>query len=464
MRLKLLENEETGAGRLDGQNSVNLSEGKKRTAGVTAGPGSMNLLESEEQAADMTGGQDSMNLPEDKEQNVKPADRPDLRNRRGEGVLRNVPYKQAQDRFGAGQREQTVGTGSDRLSEEGGEFEIEIHEADAGTRLDAYLANEIEGATRSFLQKLIESGDVLVTGRAKTQKNYKVKAGDRVFVRIPPPARLDVLPENIPLRIVYEDDDLLVVDKPKGMVVHPAPGNYSGTLVNALMYHCGDQLSSINGMIRPGIVHRIDKDTSGLLVVAKSDRAHTGLSEQLKNHSMTRFYRAVVYNNFREVEGTIDAPIGRDHRDRLRMAVTSQAEGRRAVTHYRQLDHAEGFSLIECRLETGRTHQIRVHMAYIRHPLLGDTVYGPRRTAYGAQSQMLHAGTLGFVHPVTGRYMEFYSRPPEEFRRVCERIGLRDPDDRANECGDGEESKITAEMTAMRETRRVQETTHRNSD
>lgn len=230
--------------------------------------------------------------------------------------------------------------------------------------------------------------------------------------------------EDIPLDIVYEDDHLLIINKPKGMVVHPAAGNYSGTLVNALMYHCKNRLSSINGVIRPGIVHRIDKDTSGLLVAAKTDEAHRGLSEQLKDHSMTRFYLAVVYHPFKEAEGTVDASVGRDRKDRLRMAVVPASEGRRAVTHYRQLNHAKGFSLIECRLETGRTHQIRVHMAYIHHPLLGDPVYGPKKTVHGVKTQMLHAGTLGFVHPITGEYLEFHRDPPEEFRRVCEKIGL----------------------------------------
>ena len=306
----------------------------------------------------------------------------------------------------------------------GMEIEIEIGAEDAGVRIDAYLADEIDGVTRSYLQRLIENGDIRVEGRAKTAKNYKLRSRDRIFVRIPPPKKLNVDAEDIPLDIVYEDDDLLVVNKPKGMVVHPAVGNYTGTLVNALMYHCGDHLSSINGVIRPGIVHRIDKDTSGLLVAAKTDAAHRRLSQQLKDHSMTRSYRAVVYHNFKEPEGTVDAPIGRDKRDRLRMAVTSLSEGRRAVTHYTQLAHSEGFSLIECRLETGRTHQIRVHMAYIHHPLLGDMIYGPRKTAHGVQSQMLHARTLGFIHPVTGEYLEFHREPPEEFQKICRKIGL----------------------------------------
>ena len=303
-------------------------------------------------------------------------------------------------------------------------FEIEVGQQAAGMRIDSYLTEEIEDAARSYIQRLIEEGRIAVQGRPKTAKNYKLRAGDRIFVRIPPPKKLDVAAEDIPLDIVYEDDHLLIINKPKGMVVHPAAGNYSGTLVNALMYHCKNRLSSINGVIRPGIVHRIDKDTSGLLVAAKTDEAHRGLSEQLKDHSMTRFYLAVVYHPFKEAEGTVDASVGRDRKDRLRMAVVPASEGRRAVTHYRQLNHAKGFSLIERRLETGRTHQIRVHMAYIHHPLLGDPVYGPKKTVHGVKTQMLHAGTLGFVHPITGEYLEFHRDPPEEFRRVCEKIGL----------------------------------------
>ena len=312
--------------------------------------------------------------------------------------------------------------------QEGGErFEIEAEPEAENMRIDAYLAGELEGAARSYIQRLIADGMIFVQGRAKTAKNYRLRAGDVISVQLPPPRKLSAEAEDIPLDIVYEDDHLLVVNKPKGMVVHPAAGNDSGTLVNALLYHCGDRLSSINGVIRPGIVHRIDKDTSGLLVTAKTDEAHRGLSEQLKDHSMTRFYRAVVYNNFKEPEGTVDAPLGRDRKNRLRMAVVPASQGRRAVTHYRQLDHAKGFSLLECRLETGRTHQIRVHMAYIHHPLLGDPVYGPKKTVYGADTQMLHAGTLGFLHPVTGEYLEFHREPPEEFRKICEKIGLTLP-------------------------------------
>ncbi len=309
------------------------------------------------------------------------------------------------------------------------ECRLTVEAQDAGMRLDAYLAEKLEDMTRSYLQHLIGDGSVSVTGRKKTAKNCRLREGDEVTVKIPPPRALDVCAEDIPLDIVYEDDFLLVVNKPKGMVVHPAAGNDSGTLVNALLHHCGENLSSINGVIRPGIVHRIDKDTSGLLAVAKTDQAHRGLSEQLKEHSMTRSYLAVAYHRFREEEGTVDAPIGRDRMNRLKMAVVPAGEGRRAVTHYRQLDFSQGFSLIECRLETGRTHQIRVHMASINHPLLGDRVYGPGKNPYGARSQMLHAQTLGFIHPVTGKYMEFFREPPGEFLKVCRAAGLRLPPD-----------------------------------
>ncbi len=303
-------------------------------------------------------------------------------------------------------------------------MKITVSSENAGKRIDTFLAEKIESVTRSYLQNLISSGNITVEGRISVAKNYKLRDGDIIAVDIPQPQKLETVAENIPLDIVYEDEHLLVVNKPAGMVVHPAVGNYSGTLVNALMYHCGEQLSSINGIIRPGIVHRIDKDTSGLLVVAKTDIAHNGLSEQLKSHSMTRLYKAIVYNNFTQPEGTIDANIDRDRKDRLRMAVTPRSVGRNAVTHYRLLDHAGGFSLIECKLETGRTHQIRVHMAYINHPLLGDAIYGPKKSAHNASRQMLHAGVLGFVHPVSGEYLEFRCTPPDDFIKVMKRIGL----------------------------------------
>ena len=303
-------------------------------------------------------------------------------------------------------------------------FVMDAGAEDAGKRLDAYLASRLEGLTRSWLQKLIESGNVTLEGCEKTAKNYRIKEGDRVRVQLPEPEILRVDPENIPLDIVYEDDDLLVVNKPRGMVVHPAAGNFTGTLVNAVMYHCRGQLSSINGVVRPGIVHRIDKDTSGLLVVAKTDSAHKGLAEQFAVHSIKRAYRAVVYNNITQDSGRIDAPIGRSSRDRMKMAVTAEDRGRRAVTNYRVLERTGKFTYIECRLETGRTHQIRVHMSHQGHPLLGDQVYGPRKGLKGIDGQVLHAKELGFVHPATGKYVEFDSPLPDYFTQAMKKAGF----------------------------------------
>ena len=303
-------------------------------------------------------------------------------------------------------------------------FYLEAGEENAGERIDAFLASKLHDVTRSWLQKLIEAGNVSVEGREKLAKNYKLRAGDRLTVELPEPETLDVLPENIPLDIVYEDEYLLVVNKPSGMVVHPAVGNHTGTLVNAVMFHCGDQLSSINGVVRPGIVHRIDKDTSGLLVIAKTDAAHRGLAEQFAVHSIKRAYRAVVYNNIKENDGRVDAPIGRNPKDRLKMAVVSADKGRRAVTNYHVIERSGKFTYVECRLETGRTHQIRVHMAYIGHPLLGDPLYGPRKGMSGGTGQVLHAKELGFVHPITGEYMEFDSELPSEFVKALKKAGF----------------------------------------
>lgn len=303
-------------------------------------------------------------------------------------------------------------------------FYLEAGEENAGERIDAFLASKLHDVTRSWLQKLIEAGNVSVEGREKLAKNYKLRAGDRLTVELPEPETLDVLPENIPLDIVYEDKYLLVVNKPSGMVVHPAVGNHTGTLVNAVMFHCGDQLSSINGVVRPGIVHRIDKDTSGLLVIAKTDAAHRGLAEQFAVHSIKRAYRAVVYNNIKEDDGRVDAPIGRNPKDRLKMAVVSADKGRRAVTNYHVIERSGKFTYVECRLETGRTHQIRVHMAYIGHPLLGDPLYGPRKGMSGLTGQVLHAKELGFVHPITGEYMEFDSELPPEFVKALKKAGF----------------------------------------
>lgn len=299
--------------------------------------------------------------------------------------------------------------------------ELTVAEEMSGKRLDSVLAGMMPEYSRSFIQKLFENGSITVGGDSCSEKKRKAAAGDIVEITIPQPERLEVGAENIPLDIVYEDDELLVVDKPAGMVVHPAPGNHSGTLVNALMYHCGDALSSINGVIRPGIVHRIDKDTSGLLMVAKTDRAHNALSAQLAQHTITRRYKAIVYSNIKEDEGTVDKPIGRDPGNRLRNAVV-YTNSKNAVTHYRVLERFGGFTLVEAVLETGRTHQIRVHMAYIRHPLLGDTLYGPAKNRYGAKRQMLHAGVLGFVHPATGGYMEFSSPLPQDFEDVLAKL------------------------------------------
>lgn len=302
--------------------------------------------------------------------------------------------------------------------------EIIIDASGSGNRLDATIAANMCDYSRSFIQKLIEQGDVLLNGETCNKKT-KCNEGDKVLLHVPEPETLDVEPENIPLEIVYEDSDLLVVNKPAGMVVHPAPGNPNGTLVNAIMYHCGNNLSSINGVIRPGIVHRIDKDTSGLLMVAKNDKTHTGLSEQLKDHSLTRRYMAIVYNNIKEDEGTVDAPIGRDPSNRMRNAVVYQ-NSREAVTHFHVLERYGSFTLIEAVLETGRTHQIRVHMAYIKHPLLGDELYGPqKKNKLGASRQMLHAGVLGFVHPGTGKYIEFQVDPPEDFQNVLSKLRER---------------------------------------
>lgn len=290
---------------------------------------------------------------------------------------------------------------------------------DAGARLDAFLAGKME-KTRSSVQKLIEEENVRLNG-APAAKNARLREGDRVEATEPPPEVPDVKPQNIPLDIVYEDQDLLVVNKPKGMVVHPAAGNPDGTLVNALLFHCGDSLSGINGVIRPGIVHRIDKDTSGLLIVAKNDRAHQSLAEQIAVHSFTRIYNAVVYGIVKKEEGTVSAPIGRHPTDRKRMAVLSSG-GREAVTHYRVLERFPGFTLVECRLETGRTHQIRVHMAHIGHPVAGDPVYGPKKCITELQGQCLHARVIGFIHPATGEYLEFDSGLPPYFERFLEKL------------------------------------------
>lgn len=296
-----------------------------------------------------------------------------------------------------------------------------MEEESSGIRIDRVLSLLLEESSRSYIQKLIEKGNVTVDGHVCTSKKYKLSAGQQVELIMPEPQALSVEPEDIPLDIVYEDEDVLVVNKPRGMVVHPAAGNYSGTLVNAVLHHCGDRLSSINGVIRPGIVHRIDKDTSGLLMIAKNNMAHESLSAQLAEHSITRRYTALVYHNLTEDEGTVDAPIGRDPKNRLRMAVTSQ-NAKRAVTHWKVLERYGKYTLVEARLETGRTHQIRVHMAYIHHPLVGDMVYGPKKQPLTEDGQMLHARVLGFVHPRTGDYMEFERPLPSDFQAVLQKV------------------------------------------
>ncbi len=293
-----------------------------------------------------------------------------------------------------------------------------------GQRLDIFVS-EKEKITRSSAQKLIESGLVTVNGTVRP-KNYKISESDNIEVDFPEPVPDAALPENIPLDIVYEDNDVIVVNKPKGMVVHPAAGNYSGTLVNALLYHCGDGLSGINGVIRPGIVHRIDKDTAGLLVVAKNDVAHVCLASQIKEHKADRVYRAIVVGNLKDDEGTINKPIGRHPCDRKKMSVVPG--GREAVTHYKVLERFNGFTYIEARLETGRTHQIRVHFSNIGHPLMGDTVYGGGNTLFEKKhssmlsGQMLYAKSVGFIHPKTGEYKVISVPLPEWFEKVLKSL------------------------------------------
>lgn len=283
-------------------------------------------------------------------------------------------------------------------------------------RLDKFLSMELEDYSRSFLQNLIKQGKVSVNGKS-IKNSYKPKSGDFIDIEIPEPENLVIEAVNIPLDIIYEDDDILIVNKPQGMVVHPAPGHIDDTLVNAIMYHCKDSLSTINGVSRPGIVHRIDKDTSGLLVICKNDNSHRELSKQFAVHSINRVYSAICYGHFKEEEGTVDKPLARDKNDRKKIAITEV--GRRAVTHYRlEKNLKKDFSYIKCKLETGRTHQIRVHMKSLNHPLLGDPIYGPNKCPYNLNGQMLHAGTLGFIHPTTKEYIEFHSELPDYFQKM----------------------------------------------
>lgn len=306
------------------------------------------------------------------------------------------------------------------------EKKIYVTEEQVGERIDKYLA-EIEkekNLSRSFIQKLIKEGNILVNGNC-IKARYEVNLGDEIILQLPELEALETLPENIALDILYEDTDLIVINKPKGMVVHPAAGHNSGTLVNGLLFHCGKELSGINGVMRPGIVHRIDKDTTGVLVVCKNDKAHIDLAEQLKVHSITRKYCAIVHGEIREKEGVIDAPIGRHPVERKKMMVFS-SNGRTAVTHYRVLARSQGYSFIECQLETGRTHQIRVHMASIHHPVLGDRVYGPERCPFSyLEGQTLHARILGFQHPSSKVYMEFEAPIPTYFLELLHRLKLQ---------------------------------------
>ena len=298
-----------------------------------------------------------------------------------------------------------------------------IVENDGGERIDRYLAENLEDRSRSYLQKLIKDGKVKVNGKP-VKANYRLVFDDRVEVFMPEVKEPDIEPENIPLDILYEDNDVLLVNKPKQMVVHPAPGHYSGTLVNAIMYHCGSELSGINGVMRPGIVHRIDMDTTGSLIICKNDASHQSLSEQLKEHSINRIYEAIVHGNIKEEEGSINAPIGRHPTDRKKMSIHSK-NGREAITHYKVLERFGNYTHIQCKLETGRTHQIRVHMASIGHPLVGDSVYGPAKCPFpNLQGQTLHAKTLGFIHPATKEYLEVNAPLPDYFTSLIKKLRI----------------------------------------
>lgn len=296
-------------------------------------------------------------------------------------------------------------------------FEIQENQQ---MRLDKYLAEQFPEQTRSYLQKLIKEGQVLVNGKT-VKSGYQLSKGDEVSVTIPEPKELDVEPQKMDLDIVYEDEDVILINKPKGMVVHPAPGHTTDTLVNGLLYHCKDNLSGINGVARPGIVHRIDRDTTGILIVCKNDMSHNSIAAQLKEHSINRRYRALVHGNLKEDTGTVEGPIGRHPVDRKKMAI-NERNGKPAVTHYTVLERFGNYTLIECKLETGRTHQIRVHMTSIGHPLVGDEVYGPAKCPFKLQGQCLHAMVLGFVHPRTGEYMEFSADLPEYFEELLKKL------------------------------------------
>lgn len=306
---------------------------------------------------------------------------------------------------------------SDVSCEEIREFLVE--EDEEGDRLDVYLADQFVDMSRSYIQKIIKDKKVTVNGKIEKAK-YLVKEEDKIVIEIPKPKVLEVVPQDIPIEIVYEDDDIIIVNKPQGMVVHPAPGNYEGTLVNAILYHCKGNLSSINGVIRPGIVHRIDKDTSGILMIAKNNNAHNCLAEQLKDHSITREYEFICHGVFKEDNVTVDRPIGRNPKDRLKMAIVPN--GKRAVTHFEVIERFNGYTHVRARLETGRTHQIRVHAMSINHPLVGDPVYGPKNSKIKLNGQALHAKKLGFIHPMTKEYIEFDSELPDYFQKLLEKL------------------------------------------
>lgn len=295
--------------------------------------------------------------------------------------------------------------------------------ADAGVRVDVWLSGQAEGLTRSAVQRLLEEGRVTLAGGKALPKNYRLTGAETLILSLPDPEPIDARPQDIPLDVVYEDADLIVVNKPKGLVVHPAPGHPDGTLVNALLHHCGGSLSGIGGALRPGIVHRIDRDTSGLIAAAKNDFAHRALAAQLQDHTLARTYLCIVTGGLREDAGTVDAPIGRHPADRKKMAVVSN--GRPAVTHWEVLERFPGFAYLRCRLETGRTHQIRVHMAYLGHPILGDTVYGAKKPVPGLRGQCLHAAELRFLHPRTGEAVELSCPLPEEFQAQLKKLAGR---------------------------------------
>lgn len=305
------------------------------------------------------------------------------------------------------------------------ELVFKVEEEDAGKRADVFLTDRAGDISRSRIGEIIRSGRSRVDGK-NLKPSYRVQAGEIISIDVPEPEKADIVPENIPLDILYEDSSIIVVNKPKGMVVHPAPGHYHGTLVNALLFHCGNELSGINGVSRPGIVHRIDKDTTGVLVACKTDKAHRSLARQLAVHSITRKYRAICFGNFNTETFTIEGNIGRDRKDRLKMAVLNDGSGKGAVTHVRVIKSFRGFSYIECVLETGRTHQIRVHMSHIGHPLLGDELYGPQKQPFkNLEGQCLHAMVLGFIHPETGKYMEFSAPLPGYFQRLLDILESR---------------------------------------